>query len=120
MKLLRPHGLIQNQLVDFCDSLSIERTGIYRLEPIENFKWHGDWRASNVGAMAVWIHAHDEDEARRKMQLATITTLEDYEESELLLYSPWLNSTVVSCDEDNTRKVPSGMALLGNGETIKI
>ena len=93
---------------------------IYRLEPIESFKEHESWRACGIGPMAVWIHARDEDDARRKMQLTTISSVEEYEESELLLRSPWINSTVVSCDEDNSREVPIGMALLGNGSAIKI
>jgi hypothetical protein len=93
---------------------------IYGLEPIESFKDHGSWRASGVGSMVVWLRARDEDDARRKMQLATITSTEEYEESELLFYSPWFNSDIVSCDEDNAQEVPNGMALLGNGGTIKI
>jgi hypothetical protein len=93
---------------------------IYRLEPIESFKDHNDWRASEVGPMAVWLYARDADDARLKMQLATITTVEDYPEGQVVPYSPWLNSLVVGCDEDNSRDVPEGMALLGNGRTIKL
>jgi hypothetical protein len=93
---------------------------IYRLEPVENLKHHDDWRLSGLGPMSVWLHAHDKDDARRKMQLATITTVEGYEKGQLVPDSPWLNSAVVSCDRDDSHKVPKGSALLGNGSTIEL
>ena len=92
----------------------------YKLEPIESFKDHNDWRASEVGPMAVWLHARDPDDARQQMEIATVATPENYPEGELVPYSPWLNSLVVGCDEDDSRVVPAGMALLGNGKTIKL
>ena len=52
---------------------------IYRLEPIEGLQEHNAWRASHVGPMAVWVRARDCDDARQKMQLATITTVEGFE-----------------------------------------
>jgi hypothetical protein len=71
--------------------------------------------------MAVWVRASDADDARQKIHLATITTAEGYEAGELVpSSSPWLNSTVVSCDEDDARDVPAGVALLGNGKTITL
>jgi hypothetical protein len=54
------------------------------------------------------------------MALATATTLEGYEVGQLIPYSPWLNSAVVSCDEDNSRDVPDGVVLPGNGKTITL
>ena len=93
---------------------------IYRLEPIEGLQEHNAWRASHVGPMAVWVRAKDCDDARQKMQLATITTVEGFEAEQLVPHSPWSNSAVVSCDEDNSRDVPAGVALLGNGKTITL
>jgi hypothetical protein len=94
---------------------------IYKLEPVEGLENHNDWRASGIGTMAVWVRASDPDDARQKIHLATITTVAGYETGELVPYSsPWLNSTVVSCDEDDSRDVPAGVALLGNGKTITL
>ena len=94
---------------------------IYKLEPVEGLESHNDWRASGVGVMAVWVRASDPDEARQKIHLATISSVSAYEAGELIPSgSPWLNSAVVSCDEDETHDVPAGMALLGNGKTITL
>jgi hypothetical protein len=94
---------------------------IYKLEPVEGLESHNDWRASGVGTMAVWVHASDPGDARQKIHLATINSVSGYEAGELVpSSSPWLNSAVVSCDQDDTRAVPAGMALLGNGKTITI
>ncbi len=94
---------------------------VYKLEPVESLADHNDWRLSGIGAMAVWVRATDEDEARQKIHLATITTLDQYENDTLVpANSPWLNSAVVGCDEDDSKDVPEGMALLGNGQTIKL
>jgi hypothetical protein len=94
---------------------------IYKLAPVEGLESHNDWQASGIGTMAVWVRASDPDDARQKIHLATITTMEGYEAGELVPSgSPWLNSTVVSCDEDEARDVPAGVALLGNGKTITL
>ena len=94
---------------------------IYKLEPVEGLENHNDWRASGVGTMAVWVRASDPDDARQTIHLATITTVAGYDAGELVPYSsPWLNSTVVSCDEDDSRDVSAGVALLGNGKTITL
>jgi len=90
---------------------------VYRLEPIESMAAHNDWRASGIGPMAVWVRADTPDDARNKMQRAT-TTVVEYETEELIPVSPWINSAVVSCDEDPTQDVPEGVVLLGNGQTI--
>jgi hypothetical protein len=92
---------------------------VYRLEPLEGMEGHSDWRASHI-IMAVWLRAHDPEDARKKMALATATTLEGYEVGQLIPYSPWLNSAVVSCDEDDSRDVPDGVVVLGNGKTIAL
>jgi hypothetical protein len=93
---------------------------IYKLEPIEDAAHHDAWRASGLGPMVVWVRANDPDDARQKLQLATVVSMEGYEVEKLLPHSPWLNSLVVSCDEDDTQDVPAGMALLGNGKTITL
>ena len=92
---------------------------VYKLEPLEAMEGHGDWRASHI-TMAVWLRARDSEDARQKMALATTTTIEGYEVGQVIPYSPWLNSTVVSCDEDVSRDVPDGVALLSNGKTISL
>ena len=92
---------------------------VYRLEPLEGMEGHSDWQASHI-IMAVWLRARDCEEARQKLALATATTIEGYEVGQLIPYSPWLNSAVVGCDEDDARDVPDGVALLGNGKTITI
>ena len=69
----------------------------------------------------MWVSASDPDDAREKIHLATIGSVAAYEAGELIPFgSPWLNSTVVSCDEDQAHDVPAGMALLGNGRTITL
>lgn len=94
---------------------------VYKLEPIEGPEDHNAWRASGIGPMAVWVHARDPDDARQKIHLATITSVAGYEADALIPgSSPWLNSAVVTVDEDDSREVPAGMALLGNGKTIKL
>lgn len=94
---------------------------VYKLEPVAGLESHGDWRASGIGTMAVWVRASNPDDARQKMHLATITTVEGYEAGELVpASSPWLNSSVVDCDVDMSRDVPDGFALLGNGKTITL
>jgi hypothetical protein len=94
---------------------------VYKLEPVAGLESHNDWRASGIGTMAAWVNASDPDDARQKMHLATITTVGEYEAGDLVpASSPWLNSTVVDCDEDISRDVPAGVALLGNGKTITL
>jgi hypothetical protein len=94
---------------------------VYKLEPVEGRQNHQDWRASGIGTMAVWVRANDPDEARQKIHLATLSTVAAFEAGELVpASSPWLNSAVVDCDEDDSREVPDGMALLGNGKTIRL
>jgi hypothetical protein len=94
---------------------------VYRLEPLEGLEGHSDWRASGIGTMAVWVRASDPDDARQKIHLATITSVGVYESGELVpASSPWLNSAVVGCDEDDSRDVPAGKALLGNGKMIAL
>ncbi len=92
---------------------------VYRLEPLEGTEGHSDWRASHI-IMVVWLRARDSEDARQKMARAVATTMEGYEAGQLIPYSPWLNSAVVSCDEDDARDVPDGVALLGNGKTITL
>jgi len=94
---------------------------VYKLEPVESLADHDAWRMSGIGAMAVWVRAQDEDEARQKIHMATITTLDQLDDDAMVPGgSPWLNSAVVACDEDDTRDVPDGVALLGNGKTITL
>ena len=94
---------------------------VYKLEPVEGLEGHHDWRASGIGTIAVWVRANDPDEARQKIHLATLSTVAGYEAGELVpASSPWLNSAVVDCDEDDSREVPDGVALLGNGKTIRL
>jgi hypothetical protein len=94
---------------------------VYKLEPVEGLEDHNDWRASGIGTMAVWVRASDPDDARQQIHLATISSVEAFESGELVpAGSPWLNSAVVSCDEDPSRDVPAGCALLGNGKTITL
>jgi hypothetical protein len=95
--------------------------GIYKPEPVEGFESHKDWEASGIGRMAVWVHARDSDDARQKIHLATISTVARYEAGALVpASSPWLNSAAVSCDEDESRDEPAGVALLSNGKTITL
>ena len=92
---------------------------VYKLEPIEELE--DGWRGSLIGSMAVWVRASDPDDARQKIHLATISTVKGYEAGELVPgSSPWLNSAIVDCDEDKSRDVPDGVALLGNGRTITL
>jgi hypothetical protein len=93
---------------------------VFKLEPIESMAEHNDWRASGVGPMAVWVRAKDCDDAREKLRLATTTSVEEFEEGEVIPYSPWVNSAVVSCDEDPSQDVPDGVILLGDGETLEL
>ena len=94
---------------------------IYKLEPIDGMESHNDWRASGIGTMAVWVRAENPDDARQKVHLATITTVKGYEAGDLIpSSSPWLSSAVVGCDEDDSRDVPDGFALLGNGKSITL
>jgi hypothetical protein len=94
---------------------------VYKLEPIESLSDHNAWRMSGIGAMAVWVRAKDGDEARQKIHLATITSLDQLEDDALVpAGSPWLNSAVVNCDEDDSKDVPDGVALLGNGASITL
>jgi hypothetical protein len=46
--------------------------------------------------------------------------VEEFEEGEVIPYSPWINSAVVSCDEDPSQDVPDGVILLGDGETLEL
>jgi hypothetical protein len=97
------------------------RMPVYKLEPVESLADHDAWRMSGIGAMAVWVRAQDEDEARQKIHMATIATLDQLDDDAMVPGgSPWLNSAVVACDEDDTRDVPDGVALLGNGATITL
>ena len=94
---------------------------VYKLEPVESLSDHNDWRLSGIGAMAVWVRAGTPDEARQKIHLTTITSLNELEDDILVpAKSPWLNSAVVGCDEDSSKDVAEGVALLGNGATITL
>jgi hypothetical protein len=94
---------------------------VYRLEPVEGLQNHQAWQASGIGMMVVWVRAKNPDEARRKVHLATLSTVAAFEAGELVpASSPWLNSALVDCDEDDAHPVPQGVALLGNGRTIPV
>jgi hypothetical protein len=94
---------------------------VYKLEPVETLADHNDWRMSGIGAMAVWVRAADADAARQAIHMATITTIKQLDDDAMLpAGSPWLNSAVVTCDQDDSKDVPEGVALLGNGATINL
>jgi hypothetical protein len=88
---------------------------IYRLEPV-NLD-HPSWQASWVKE-AVWVLAFDENSARGKVAMATLTAVPTALGAPMAR-SPWDLVDVTSCIPDPSRAdVPSDKAITADGRTL--
>jgi hypothetical protein len=84
---------------------------VYRLTPLEGSERSPQWRASSMRPYCLWIQAHDEYEARRKVAMATAVARLSGEPETL---APWKDSELVACEYDDSRDVASGIIYVRN------
>lgn len=92
---------------------------VYRLAPIEIRASDDKWAASNLKE-AVWVEAPDELTARHSVEAATLRMV-DFKPGQKLIFSPWLDDVVTSCQVDaDVGAPPEGQLMTASGKAIKI
>ncbi|MCW1994806.1 hypothetical protein [Bradyrhizobium diazoefficiens] len=92
---------------------------VYRLAPIDIRVNDEKWAASNLKE-AVWVEAADELAARHSVEAATLKMV-DFRPGQKLIFSPWLDDVVTSCQVDvDVSAPPAGQLITGSGKAIKI
>lgn len=79
---------------------------VYRLTPLEGSERSPQWRASSMRPYCLWIKAHDEYEARRRVAMATAVAPSQSEPETLV---PWKDPELVACEYDDSKDVANGI-----------
>jgi hypothetical protein len=90
---------------------------IFRLAPIDIRADDENWAASNLEE-GVWVEARDDLDARHQIEAAEDARLPAWQK---LLFSPWLDDVVTSCQIDREAEAPSeGYIRTDGGKLIKL
>jgi hypothetical protein len=90
---------------------------VYRLEPLRGAERHHYWDISIVPPVPVWVRALSPHHARQRLQRAALNGDLAHENAA----TPWIDTALVRCIEDNSQQVPSDVALIGSGKiTLKL
>jgi hypothetical protein len=92
---------------------------VFKLAPIDIRASDEKWAASNLKE-TVWVEARDDLDARHLIETATLK-MQDYQPGKTLLFSPWLDEVVTSCQIDREVEAPSeGHMRTAGGKLIKL
>lgn len=78
---------------------------VYRLTPLEGTEDSHHWQASTIRPTCLWVQAYDEVDARQQISRATFV-VSRRKLSEKKASTPWKDTTLVSCETDNSQSVP--------------
>lgn len=93
---------------------------IFRLWPVEGSEDHRDWATSTLKPTSCWVRAHNADDARMLLHLATVVAVK-VEPGTPARTSPWTNPKLTGCAPDNPRiDVPNGIVVTEGGKTITV
>ena len=90
---------------------------VFRLEPVESMLSSHSWSMSTLSPVTVWVLANDEESARQKITLATITGNKSILGRENA-FPPWQDATLVSCVIDDNCDVPDGVVMPADGKLL--
>ena len=84
---------------------------VYRLTPLEGTERSPQWRASSMRPYCLWIRAHDELDARRRV--ANATAIAGMQGDPQVL-APWKDAELVACEYDGNKDVANGIIYVRN------
>lgn len=89
---------------------------VYRLAPIEGTEHSGHWQASSIEPKCLWVQAEDEQSARHRVALATVSDA-ILAPADHHVLPPWLNHNLTTCEYDETVGVENGIIRVRNSTT---